>query len=144
MSWLMNMRNMQDFVGMVHIPYFVFFVRRLATKRTMRCQLQMGLPWKSGTVAPGESPRALRSAANASSCSGRVRRCRRITTLGAAWAAVGGTATVPTGFGVQISGASQTDNERYARSYEAFLAERVALRETVHPQSSLPPGGSVF
>ena len=56
----------------------------------------------------------------------------------------GGTATVPTGFGVQISGASQTANERYARSYEAFLAERVALRETVHPQSSLPPGGSVF
>lgn len=52
----------------------------------------------------------------------------------------GGTATVPTGFGVEITGGSQNDLDRYKRSYQAFLAERVALRESTRPPTSeMPP-----
>jgi len=37
-------------------------------------------------------------------------------------------ATVPSGFGLQITGASKADMERYGRSYRTYLAERVAAR----------------
>ncbi len=40
----------------------------------------------------------------------------------------GGNATVPCGFGVQITGGSRSDMVRYGRSYETYLAERVAQR----------------
>ncbi|HHH31637.1 MAG TPA: hypothetical protein ENK57_25270 [Polyangiaceae bacterium] len=40
-------------------------------------------------------------------------------------------ATVPSGFGLQITGASKADMERYGRSYRTFLAERVAARRRV-------------
>jgi CheY-like chemotaxis protein len=43
-------------------------------------------------------------------------------------------ATVPCGFGLQITGGSQADMLRYARSCRTFLAERVAQRS----QQSLP------
>lgn len=37
-------------------------------------------------------------------------------------------ATVPCGFGVQITGGSRTDRLRYERCYRTFLGERMALR----------------
>ena len=50
-----------------------------------------------------------------------------------------GSATVPTGFGVQITGGSKADLERYERSYSTFLAERVAIRESMRPAMSEAP-----
>jgi hypothetical protein len=40
----------------------------------------------------------------------------------------GGNATVPCGFGLQITGGSQADMLRYGRCYRTFLAERIAER----------------
>ncbi|MBI4703738.1 MAG: PilZ domain-containing protein [Deltaproteobacteria bacterium] len=42
-------------------------------------------------------------------------------------------ATVPSGFGVQVTGATAADAERYQRGYEAFRAERTALRRSGPP-----------
>jgi hypothetical protein len=44
-------------------------------------------------------------------------------------------ATVPAGFGVEITGVTPVDQERYQHGYQAFLTERSALR------ASLAPGG---
>jgi hypothetical protein len=44
-------------------------------------------------------------------------------------------ATVPPGFGVELSGATPRDAERYQRGYDAFLAERVALKTSLGPTS---------
>lgn len=79
-------------------------------------------------------------------------RCDRIVHLEgtAVWARRYGpasSATVPCGFGVQITGGSKTDMLRYGRSYRTFLAERMALRrrKTQFPLSahSTPPTHSV-
>jgi Tfp pilus assembly protein PilZ len=43
-------------------------------------------------------------------------------------------ASVPPGFGVEISGGSHTDTERYKKSYEAFLAERIAAKDSILPE----------
>jgi PilZ domain len=46
----------------------------------------------------------------------------------------GSGATVPTGFGLQITGASKADMVRYGRSYRTYLAERMAVkRREAHP-----------
>jgi CheY-like chemotaxis protein/Tfp pilus assembly protein PilZ len=47
----------------------------------------------------------------------------------------GSLASVPTGFGVQITGGSKADLERYERGYGAFHAEREAWRESLRPAS---------
>ena len=39
----------------------------------------------------------------------------------------GGNASVPSGFGLQISGGSQADTLRYRRCYSTYLAERTAV-----------------
>ena len=44
-------------------------------------------------------------------------------------------ATVPAGFGVEITGVTPVDQERYQHGYQTFLTERSALR------TSLAPGG---
>jgi CheY-like chemotaxis protein len=41
----------------------------------------------------------------------------------------GGNATVPCGFGLEITGGSAADMLRYGRSYRTYLAERVTLRD---------------
>lgn len=46
-----------------------------------------------------------------------------------------GTASVPPGFGVEITGASKSDLGRYERCYAAFQDERQASRESI-----IPPG----
>ncbi len=73
-------------------------------------------------------------------------RCDRLVHLEgtAVWARRYGPAsgaTVPCGFGVEITGGSKTDMLRYGRSYRTFLAERMALRtrKTQHPSVSFPP-----
>ena len=45
-------------------------------------------------------------------------------------------ATVPAGFGVEITGATPTDQERYQHGYRAFLAERSALRPSLAPEGA--------
>jgi CheY-like chemotaxis protein len=48
-------------------------------------------------------------------------------------------ASVPCGFGIQLSGGSSHDTERYTQSYRAFLAERVAERtSTLAPPPAIP------
>jgi Tfp pilus assembly protein PilZ len=42
-------------------------------------------------------------------------------------------ATVPAGFGVEITGVTAADNERYQRGYQTFLTERSALRQSLSP-----------
>lgn len=44
-----------------------------------------------------------------------------------------GTASVPPGFGVQVTGGSKADLGRYERSYRAFQEERQAARDSVMP-----------
>jgi hypothetical protein len=48
-----------------------------------------------------------------------------------------GSATVPSGFGVRITGGSSADLERYDRSYKAFVAER-AVRHASTPTPYTP------
>ena len=50
-----------------------------------------------------------------------------------------GTASVPPGFGVQVTGGSKADLGRYERSYRAFQEERQASRDSIHP-IELQPG----
>lgn len=80
-------------------------------------------------------------------------RCDRLVHLEgtAVWARRYGpasAATVPCGFGVQITGGSKTDMLRYGRSYRTFLSERMALRQRVtqHPSIHAPsmPAASHF
>ena len=44
-----------------------------------------------------------------------------------------GQATVPSGFGVRITAATPSDERRYQEGYEAYLADRVALRMSARP-----------
>ena len=66
-------------------------------------------------------------------------RCDRLVHLKgtAVWVRQHGSsanATVPSGFGLQVTGASKADMERYGRSYRTFLAERVAARRRVREE----------
>ncbi len=51
----------------------------------------------------------------------------------------GGAATVPSGFGVEIAGASSADMERYDRSYRVFLGERAARHASTCPPKRMAP-----
>lgn len=50
----------------------------------------------------------------------------------------GGAATVPSGFGVEMTGASSADAERYDRSYRVFLGERAARHASTCPPKRIP------